>query len=318
MLVLTIFAFLVGLGILIFGAEILVRGASSLAARFGISPIVIGLTIVAFGTSAPELVVNLYSAFRGTADIAIGNIVGSNIFNILAILGVAAMIRPLKILGNTVWKEIPFALLAMVLVFTMGNDRLFDGSSFNAVTRTDGFSLISMFAVFIFYVFGLAKAEGRAEKTPSYPLAVSSVMTVAGPLVLFAGGKIVVDSAVIMAATAGISEALIGLTIIAAGTSLPELATSIVAAIHRADDIAVGNIVGSNIFNVFWILGITSTILPLPFNSHINVDVLVAGAATALLFLSMFLGRRRRLDRWQGAVFLGLYLIYLAYLIARG
>lgn len=315
---LAIFLIIVGLAILILGAESLVRGSSSLARQWGISPLVIGLTIVAFGTSAPELIVNLFSAYRGAADIAVGNIIGSNIANILLILGIAALIRSLSIKKSTAWREIPFALLAVVLVFTMGNDFLFDGSSFNAITRTDGFSLIAMFVIFMFYVFGLAKIDGKAEEVKTYSYGISSLLTILGLLALFIGGKLLVDNAVILARLAGLSEALIGLTIVAVGTSLPELATSIVAVIHGNDDIAVGNIVGSNIFNVFWILGLTGTILQLPFNPNTNIDVLVSVAATLILFLAIFVGKKHKIDRWQGGVFVGLYVLYIGYLIIRG
>lgn len=319
MLVAILFLIL-GLAILIAGAEFLVRGAASLARKLGISPLVVGLTVVAFGTSMPELVVNIFSALRGSADIAIGNIVGSNIANILLILGLSAIIYPLTVKGSTVWREIPFALLAMVLVYTMGNDRFFDGASYNSITRTDGFSLIAIFAIFMFYIFGLAKngIKEKQEEIKTYSVGLSSLFTFIGLVALFIGGKIFVDNSVILARLAGLSEALIGLTIVAVGTSLPELATSVVAAIHHHDDIAVGNIVGSNIFNVFWILGLTATMLQLPFNGNVNFDVLVGIVATSLLFLFMFISSRRKLDRWQGAAFLVMYVAYVGYLINRG
>jgi len=315
---LAIFFLIIGLVILIVGAEGLVRGAASLAKRMGIAPIVIGLTVVAFGTSAPELIVNLIAAFKGSTDIAIGNIVGSNICNILLILGISALVRPLIVKKNTVWKEIPFALLAMVLVFTMGNDALFDGSSFNTITRTDGFSLIAIFIIFLFYTYGLSKVDGEAEEISIYPKSKSILLVLAGLTGLFIGGKILVDNAVILARLAGLSEALIGLTIVAVGTSLPELVTSVVAVIHRHDDIAVGNIVGSNIFNVFWILGLTGTMIQMPFTILTNIDVLVGVAATLLLFLVMFVGSKHKLDRWQGGIFVGMYLAYIIYLVNRG
>lgn len=314
-----IFLFVIGLVILVAGAEFLVRGASSLAQKWGVPAIVIGLTIVAFGTSMPELVVNLFSAFRGATDIAIGNIIGSNTANILLILGIAALIYPLSVKKNTTWKEIPFALLAVILVFIMGNDVLFDDVGFNALTRTDGLALIAFFGFFMFYIVSLARqGEVSAEKARVYSTWLSALFTVGGLTALFIGGKILVDNAVILARLAGMSEALIGLTIVAVGTSLPELATSVVAVIRKQNDIAVGNIVGSNIFNVFWILGLTGTILPLPFNSMINFDVLVSITATLLLFLFMFVGTRRKLDRWQGVMFILLYASYVAYLVYRG
>lgn len=313
-----ILLFVLGLGILIIGAEGLVRGAASLASKMKIQPIVIGLTVVAFGTSAPELIVNIFSALKGSADIAIGNIIGSNIVNILLILGLSAAIVPLKVQRNTTWKEIPFALLASVLVFTMGNDVFFDGTATNAITRTDGFSLLVMFAIFMYYIFGLAKVDGEAQeiKTYSYPLSV--LLTAGGICLLFLGGKVLVDNAVLIAEAAGLSEAFIGLTIVAVGTSLPEMATSIVAAIHKQNDIAVGNIVGSNIFNVFWILGLTATMLQLPFNAAASIDVLVSVAATAVLFFAMFVGKKHELERWQGVLMVFSYFAYIGYLVYRG
>ncbi len=310
---------IVGLAILVAGAEALVRGSASMAKKLGISSLVIGLTVVAFGTSMPELVVNIVSAVKGTSDIAIGNIVGSNIANILLILGIAAMIYPLKVAGSTVWKEIPFAVLALALVYIMGNDTLVDGMNFNILSRTDGLLLLSVFIIFMFYIVSLAKkGEVKEEKITLYSWPLSIVLTLAGLTLLCVGGKILVDNAVILATLAGLSQAFIGLTIVAVGTSLPELATSVVAAIHKHDDIAVGNIVGSNIFNVFWILGLTATLMPLPFNPAASFDVLVGVAVTLLLFLFMFISTKHKIDRWQGAAFLALYAGYIAYLVNRG
>ena len=315
----TIIILILGLVILIAGAEGLVRGASSFARRFGITPLVIGLTVVAFGTSTPELFVNIYSAFKGASDIAIGNIIGSNIANIFLILGLSAVIAPLAVKKNTIWKEIPFALLAVLLVFLMGNDAMFDRVPFNELTRTDGFALIAIFVIFMYYIVSLAKSGGQDNgDIASYTIPVSLMLTISGIAGLVMGGKLLVDQAIILARLAGMSEALIGLTIVAVGTSLPELATSVVAALHKEEDIAVGNVVGSNIFNVFWILGVTSIILPLPFNPRVNIDVGVSILATFLLFLAMFVGKKHKLERWQGALFVTLYGIYIGYLIMRG
>ncbi|MFZ2189596.1 MAG: calcium/sodium antiporter [Candidatus Magasanikiibacteriota bacterium] len=315
---LPILLIIISLGILIAGAEFLVRGSASMARKWGIQPIVIGLTVVAFGTSAPELIVNIFAALNGSADIAIGNIVGSNIANILLIAGIAAIIYPLSVKKNTTWKEIPFALLAIVLVFIMGNDVLFDGAGLNAITRTDGFSLIAIFIIFMFYIFGMSKAEGESEDIKVYNWPLSITFTIGGLVALFFGGKVLVDNAVILARLAGLSESLIGLTIVAVGTSLPELATSIVAAYHRQADIAIGNIIGSNIFNVFWILGLTGTMLQLPFSAAINFDVLFCVFTTSLLFIFMFVGKKHKLERWQGVIFVLLYIGYIIYLINRG
>lgn len=315
---------LVGLAILIVGAEGLVRGASSLAKRMGIPPLVIGLTIVAFGTSAPELIVNIFSALNGTTDLAIGNVIGSNIANILLILGVAACITPLAVQRSTTWKEIPFALLAIVLVFVMGFDTLVDKSPDNFLTRSDGLALIGFFAIFMYYVFGISRQGGAlnsqqdGEEIKLYNTGVSLGLTAAGILGLFLGGNLLVENAIVLAKSAGVSESLIGLTIVAVGTSLPELATSVVAAMRKQSDIAIGNVVGSNIFNVFWILGLTSTIFPLHVSEGALFDIGVAVLATLVLFFFMFVGTRNRLDRWQGALFLASYAAYIVYLVMRG
>lgn len=317
-MLISILLIIVGLVILIVGAESLVKGASSLAKKIGLSELIIGLTIVAFGTSAPELIVNIFSAVRGSSDMAIGNIIGSNIANILLILGICAIITPIAIKNNTVWKEIPFSLLAVILIFVMGNDALIDRTGFNSLTRTDGIALVSIFIIFFYYIFGLSKSEKNHEEVAQYSTSISLIMTLAGIFCLFLGGKLLVDNAVILATIAGMSEAFIGLTIVAIGTSLPELATSAVAAYHKKADMAVGNIVGSNIFNVFCVLGLTSIIMPIHFNININFDVIFVIIATLLLFLFMFIGNRQKLDRWQGGLFIGLYIAYIAFIIFRG
>ncbi len=326
-MILHILLILLGLAVLVAGAEGLVRGAASLAAKFRISPLIIGLTVVAFGTSAPELTVNMVAALNGSADIAIGNVVGSNIANILLILGISALIVPLTVKSNTVWKEIPLALLGMVLLFVMGNDQLLDGVHYSALTRTDGIALLSLFFIFMYYIFGMAKADRtlasevkreEQESIKEYSLPVSGALVLIGLAGLVIGGRLLVDSAVAIAAAAGLSEALIGLTIVAIGTSLPELATSVVAAVRGHADIAIGNIVGSNIFNVFWILGLTATMLQMPFNPATNVDIMVGIGATALLFVFMFLGHKHKLTRYEGGAFLALYVGYIVYLILRG
>jgi len=321
-MILAIILLLVGLGILILGGEALVRGSASMARKMGVKPLVIGLTVVAFGTSMPELVVNIFSAIRGTADIAIGNVIGSNIANILLILGVCGMIRALKVSSSTVWKEIPLALLAGILVFILGNDALLDSKLFsvNFLSRTDGFALIAFFALFLYYTFGMAKADGGSgsEDVKTYNWPISLLYTFGGLVLLVLGGKLLVDNAVILARLAGLSEALIGLTIVAVGTSLPELITSVIATIHGHDDIAVGNIIGSNIFNIFWILGLTATLMPLPFNPTVNFDILLSIFATLILFAFMFIHNKQKLNRWQGLVMVLTYVGYVVYLINRG
>lgn len=318
-MLLPVILFVLGLLLLVKGANYLVDGASSAAKKMGISAIVIGLTIVAFGTSAPELIVNLFASYKGTTDIAIGNVLGSNIANILLILGISAAIFPLAVKKGTVWKEIPLALLAVVLMFLMANDTIIEGGSFSAITRIDGLILISFFIIFLYYTFGISKVEANhGADVKIHSGFISSLMIVGGLLGLALGGKFVVDSAVAITRALGVSEALIGLTIVAVGTSLPELATSAVAAYKKNTDIAIGNIVGSNIFNIFWILGISAAIRPLPFSSALNFDAGITVLTTLLLFVFIFIGKRHIIERWQGAMFIALYVFYVVYLVLRG
>jgi cation:H+ antiporter len=318
---------LLGLVVLIAGAEGLVRGASSLAAGFKISALVIGLTVVALGTSSPELTVNVLAALGGSPDLAVGNVVGSNIANIFLILGITALIVPLTVKSSTVWKEVPLALMGIILIFIMGNDHFFDGTPLNALTRTDGIALLALMIIFMYYVFGLATSDqsdadaeiiASGEKVTVYSIPKSIGLTLLGLGGLILGGRMLVTGAVDVASTAGISEAMIGLTVVAIGTSLPELATSIVAALKKQADIAIGNVVGSNIFNVFFVLGTTSTITPLTFSGAINFDIGVAIFATLLLFLFMFVGGKHRLIRWEGGVFVALYIAYMVFVVFRG
>ncbi len=317
----TIIFLFIGFILLIKGAGFLVDGSASLAKKFNISNLVIGLTIVAFGTSAPELFVNLFASLNGTTDIAIGNIVGSNIVNVLLILGIAAIIYPLKVGKGTVWKEIPLSLLAAGLLLVMANDGFVDGLSFNVLTRSDGIVLIAFFIIFLYYTFGISKnpsTDDDQSPPPMYSVSRSSGLILVGLVGLVVGGRWIVESATTIALSAGLSDALIGLTIVAIGTSLPELATSAVAAYKKNSDIAVGNVVGSNIFNIFWILGVSSIIKPLPFRSELNFDLWAVVASSALLFGWMFLGKRHTLERWQGVIFVFVYIGYTAVIVMRG
>ncbi len=310
----------IGFVFLIKGADFLVDGAASIAKRFGISALVIGLTIVAFGTSAPELIVNIFASVNGNTDIVIGNILGSNIANILLILGISAVIFPLAVKRSTVWKEIPLALLAVIVVALMANDALIDGGSLSVLTRIDGFILITFFIIFLYYIFGISRVEAAdITEVPihSHSLSRSILMVGCGLVGLTLGGKWIVDAAVDLATTFGISEAMMGFTIVAIGTSLPELATSVVAAYKKDTDIVVGNIVGSNIFNIFWVLGVSSIINPLPFSSIRMRDVIMTIVATLLLFIVMFIGKRHILERWQGWSFILLYIGYIVFLIVQ-
>ncbi|HCT30557.1 MAG TPA: sodium:proton exchanger [Bacteroidales bacterium] len=309
-----------GITLILFSANWLVDGASAIAKKFGISDMVVGLTIVAFGTSAPELTVNIFSAFKGATDIAIGNILGSNISNILLILGVSAIIFPISIQLNTKWKEIPFCLLAVVILGIMANGIFIDSSpDGNLITRADGLILLCFMIIFLVYTFGIARHTGNPISLDIDPKIIStnkaSMLVLLGLIGLFFGGKYLVTGAVEFAKIMGMSEKVIGLTIIAIGTSIPELATSVVAAFKQKSDIAIGNIIGSNIFNVFFILGTTAIIQPIHINTSINFDIGIAFLASVLLFISTLTFKKKSIDRVEGLIFVTLYVCYITYSI---
>jgi cation:H+ antiporter len=307
----------VGLTILILGANWLVEGASTVAAKLGVSAFTIGLTVVAFGTSMPEFVVNVMASFSGNSGLAIGNIVGSNTINILLVIGIAALIKPVGVKSSTVRIEVPFSLLAAVVLFFLANDMLLDGSDSSILSRIDGLILFSFLSIFLYYTFLSAKSDEHAPVSDvkirkGY---ITILMIVGGISGLYFGGKLIVDSSVSIAKLFGISDALIGLTVVAIGTSLPELVTSAVAAFKGNSDIAIGNVLGSNIFNVFMVLGISSIIRPLPFYPSANVDILVTCLASILLFIFALAGPGRRIDRKEGGLFVVIYVGYIVYLI---
>ncbi|MBI2551816.1 calcium/sodium antiporter [Candidatus Uhrbacteria bacterium] len=308
----------IGIILLIYGARLLVDGGSSLAKRLGISPLVIGLTIVSFGTSAPELVVNVVASIRGSAEIVIGNVIGSNIMNLLLILGISAVIFPLKVQSSTVWKEIPMSLLAALAVIIMANDAFIDGLTLNILSRSEGLVLLFFFIIFLYYTYGISKVVGEGPEVRVFGKGRSALMVLGGLTLLFLGGRAAVSGGVDIARALGVSEALIGFTILAMGTSLPELAASAVAAWRKQMDIAVGNVIGSNIFNIFFILGTSTVISAVPFKSAFNLDLGVLLLGTLIAFLTLFVGKRHVFERWQGGVFVGLYVTYLAFIIARG
>jgi len=333
-MLLALLSLVAGFVLLIKGANWLVEGASSIARRLKISDLVIGLTVVSFGTSAPELVVNIIASIQGNAAIAIGNVVGSNIANVLLILGISAMIAPLAVQRSTVLKEIPFCLLASVVLFVMANDRLIDGYVISELGRGDGLAFMAFFVIFLYYTFGIRHVQEENHEeftmpTQSVWFALTLFFVGIGGLVI--GAKLAVDGAVTIALALGISESLIGLTVVAVGTSLPELAASAVAAHKGKADIAVGNIVGSNIFNILWILGLSSVIKPLPFQPALNFDLLIVILSTLFLFFivhngaahkRLFLWWQQQRDfiirRWEGALLLIGYIAYIAYIGWRG
>lgn len=316
--------FVIGFFLLIKGADVLVKGSSSIAKRFGLSDMVVGLTIVSFGTSLPELIINVLSSLQGQSELAIGNVFGSNVSNLLLILGVTAIICPLPLKRNTILTEIPFSLIATLLVGFLANATLLDNREDLYISRLDGAILLFFFGLFMVYIYNIAKtnkdeliphAEGDA---PLMPISKSILLILLGIVGLFLGGKWVVDGAVNIAQSFGLSESFIGLTVVAIGTSLPELVTSAMAAFRRNIDIAVGNVVGSNIFNLVWILGISALINPLPFDVVSNSDIVMMIFASTLLILAMPIGKRNAIDRWNGVFFLLVYISYIIFLVMRG
>ncbi|MBN1973412.1 MAG: calcium/sodium antiporter [Sedimentisphaerales bacterium] len=312
---------ILGFALLIKGADYLVKGASSMAKILKVSDLIIGLTIVSFGTSMPEMVVNIFASAKGNSEIAIGNIIGSNIFNILVILGVSSIVSPLVVTKRTVWIEIPLTLFAALMLGLLANDYIFTKSGFHGLTRKDGLLLLFFLAVFIYYIYHVARKEKNcviSSVTQPFSISKSILAFAAGLAGLSLGAKLVVDSAVSLAEKLEVSQSLIALTIVAAGTGLPELATSAIAAYRKNSDIAVGNIVGSNILNIFLVLGISSSIKHIPLQSRNNIDIGVAVLASLILFAVMFLGKKHILDRWEGFIFVTIYVIYTVFLIIQG
>jgi cation:H+ antiporter len=309
---------LAGFALLIKGSDYFVDGASALAEKMNVSQITIGLTVVAFGTSSPELLINVFASLQGKSGISFGNVIGSNILNLLLILGISAIVMPLRLKKNTVWREIPYLLLSAVVLFVLCNDVYFSGASANVLSRGDGIILLLFFAIFMVYVFLISKvnAEHYEEVKPLSNGRIA-IYLVAGIGGLFFGGKLAVDNASALAQKIGASDRLIAVTVIAFGTSLPELFTSITAARKKKFDIAVGNAIGSSLFNVLFVLPVSAIIAPLPFDTKINFDLFVMALASALLFFAMFTGKRKKLDRWEGAVLVGIYLFYLFLIITK-
>lgn len=322
--------FPLGLLILIKGANWLVDGASSISARLKISPLVIGLTVVAFGSSSPELVVSLLSVLKGSTDIALSNVVGSNIFNILLVLGIASIIFPLKVHVTTVWREIPMSFLAVVVLVVLGLQNILDQgvrltSLFGTrevigqISFSNGLVLLGFFIMFMYYVFGIAKEGGGLDvniKQVSFPFSIFWILL--GIVGLAVGSYLVVENAVFLGRSLGVSENFIGLTLVAVGTSLPELFTSVTAAIKKNADIAVGNVVGSNIFNIFLVLGVASLARPIAVSGQNLQDILVLLAATLLLLLFLFILKGRTIIRLEGIIMLALFLFYMTFLVYRG
>lgn len=306
-----------GIAGLVLGAGLLVDGSGTIAQRLRVPPIAIGLTIVAFGTSAPELVVSIFASLAGSSDVVLGNIVGSNIFNTLLIVGAAALVRPLSVSKQTTWLEIPLSLLAAIVLIAVAQDVWLDGVAERRIQRSEGVVLLAFFIIFMVYT-ALLMRGGTSDDSPplrQWSTLVCVLVTIGGIVLLVAGGRAVVYAATELARTAGISERVIGLTIVSAGTSLPELVTSIVAARRGRLDLAVGNVVGSNIFNIFGILGISATVRSLDVGAGSAVDMVVNAGAGVLLFLCAYFGPGKRISRTEGGAFVALYLGYLIFLL---
>lgn len=308
---------IIGFASLIFGGNWLVDGASALAKRNNISDLVIGLTIVSFGTSAPELVVNSLASIDGHSDIVFGNIVGSNNFNLFIILGISGLIYPITVQVSTIRREIPISLVATLILLLLAND-FFIGED-TKTSRLDGIILLSLFLFFLYYVFMQQKVD-RAEVITYKSKEVSKLkiwsLIVLGIGGLMLGGKLVVDNSVLIATELGISQKIIGLTIVALGTSLPELVTSVIAAIKKNSDIAIGNVIGSNIFNILLIVGVSALVSPIDFSKSFNQDIYILMGGTVFLILAMFIGKKGKLDRWEAFILLAFYLAYTTYLVS--
>ncbi|MDD4107875.1 MAG: calcium/sodium antiporter [Prolixibacteraceae bacterium] len=306
-----------GLGLLIKGADWMVNGASALAKKYNVSDLVIGLSVVAFGTSAPELVVNVIATSDNYHDIVLGNVIGSNISNLLLILGITGLIYPLAVQSATIKKEIPLSLFAAVIFYLLANN--FFLSDNLMISRIDGIILLLMFGYFMYYIYRQLKYDNLTSEVVHKEMPVLKIwmFILIGIAGLVLGGRIVVNNAVAIAQILGVSDKIIGFTIVAIGTSLPELATSVTAALKKNTNIAVGNIIGSNIFNIFLIISVSSLVNPIVFNKIFNIDLYLLAGGTILLMIAMFTGTRKKLDRWEALILLIIYILYTGWLIYK-
>lgn len=307
----------VGFAFVIKGADWLIDGASSLARRYHLSELTIGLTIVAFGTSAPELVVSIFASAGGHGQVLLGNLIGSNLFNLLLILGVSGLIYPISIQNKTIRNEIPYSVFAGILVLILANDSWLRGKK-DVLTLFDGILLLFFFILFLYYSY----RNRREDTIPEVPAASFSrmktiILIIAGLFFLIAGGRLVVENAVKIAQVLGVSEKVIGLTLVAAGTSLPELAASAVAAYKKRSGLAIGNVIGSNIFNFLFILGSSVLLHPAPYTKSFNTDLILYLIISLMLLGAMFTGAKKQFDRWEAMLFLVFYCSYLVYLFYR-
>lgn len=310
---------IIGFGLLIKGADLFVKGSSNIARLLRVSPIVIGLTIVAFGTSAPEATVSIIAGIKGSSDVSLGNVIGSNIFNFTLVVGLAAFLHPLSVESNTIKKEIPFTLLSSTVLFVLISDIYLQGINENTLSRADGLILLLLLSIFLYYVFEVAMKHRQNTEQTKIPENIkwgkSILFVVLGLAGIVFGGQMVVNNGTKIAVSLGMSETLVGLTIIAIGTSLPELVTSITAALKKESEIALGNIVGSTIFNILFVLGSSSIIAPLPVNDKVFIDMIIMIVLTAVLFI--FSRTRYRIGKIEGLILVFVYILYLGYIILR-
>ncbi|MDY3266042.1 MAG: calcium/sodium antiporter [Phocaeicola sp.] len=310
-----------GLILILLGANGLTDGAASVAKRFKISDLVIGLTIVAFGTSAPELVISILSSIQGSAEMAIGNVVGSNIFNVLMIIGCTSLVLPMQVGQGTMSKEIPLVILSSLALTFFANDIILDGGERNVISRIDGLVLLCFFMIFMRYTFAIARngseEQSEEQKVKELPMWKSLAFIIGGLAGLIIGGQLFVDGASGVARSLGVSDSIIGLTLVAGGTSLPELATSITAALKKNSGIAVGNVIGSNLFNIFFVLGCSATISPLPMGGINNIDMAVLVGSSVLFWLVGWFFKKRTITRIEGALLVMCYIGYTAFLISQ-
>ncbi len=317
-----LFFLILGFPIIIKSADWLVEGSTTFAKKFGISDLVLGLTLISFGTSLPELIISFFSSLRGESELLTANIIGSNLANILLILGLSGMIYPITVKYETVWKEIPLNLMASLIALVLGLDIILNQVENNEISRGDGLILIIFFFVFIYYVFSLLKNK---EKNTKHDLNIEKInipeailKIILGLVGLFIGGQLIVDNAVNLSLLFGVSQSLVGITIVAIGTSLPEIATSVSASLKKKTDLIVGNVMGSNIFNLLMVLGLNAMVSPIGVHSDFAFDITIVITASFLLFVFMFIGKKQIIEKYQASMLLSLYIFYIIYTIFRG
>ena len=310
---------IVGLGLILAGANFLTDGSAALAQRFRVPEFIIGLTVVAVGTSTPELVVSVLSAIGGQSDVAIGNVVGSNIFNVFVILGVCALIRPVPLTAGNIRRDIPFGVLVSLLLLALAQDSLLCKGAADRIGRLDGAAMLALYILLMWYTIRKTKRPEATAPTEGSkaPMAawLTAVMIVGGLAGLVFGGEMFLRSATSIARSLGVSESVIAITLVAGGTSLPELASSLVSLFNGKAEMALGNVIGSNIANILLILGVSATIHPLSMGGITVWDLLMVLLSSVVVFLAAFTFKRKAIDRWEGALFVAIYAVYIWYLI---